>query len=261
MKRNKLIIGNWKMYKTLSTAIRDFNELVTLVANKNGDTEVGIAAPSLFLSELSSRCANSISLYSQNAHWENEGAFTGEISPFMLKDLHVSGSLVAHSERRQMFGENNQTAGKRVGALLRSGLKTVYCVGETLQQREAGKLAEILSTQIQEALFASGLRNSYEFIGSNPNSPLFAVAYEPVWAIGTGKSATAKEAQEAHKLIRNELLRYFNENTASQIKILYGGSVKPNNINEFMSCEDVDGALVGGASLVPADFAKMCCTL
>lgn len=258
MQRNKLIIGNWKMYKTLSTAIRDFNELVTLVSTKKGNSEIGIAAPSIFLSELSTRCKNTINLYAQNVHWENEGAFTGEVSPTMLKELHVTGSLVAHSERRQMFGESNQTAGKRVGALLQNGLKAILCVGETFLQRETGKLAEILSSQIHDALIASNLRNSYEFIGSNPTSPLFSVAYEPVWAIGTGKAATPKEAQEAHRLIRQELARYFNDSTANRIKILYGGSVKPNNINDFLSCEDVDGALIGSASLVAADFAKMC---
>lgn len=258
MKRQKLIIGNWKMYKTLSSALSDFTELVTLIKEKNTTAEIGIAAPSIFLPELARRTNNCVSLYAQNAHWENEGAYTGEISPLMLKEISVAGSLVAHSERRQFFGESNKTAGKRVGALLRYGLKTVLCVGETLEQRESGKLIETLSSQIREALTASRLRNSYEFIGANPASPLFSVAYEPVWAIGTGKAATAKEAQEAHQLIRRELACYFNAETANQIKILYGGSVKPANINDFIQCEDIDGALVGGASLVPSEFVKLC---
>jgi triosephosphate isomerase len=256
--RKKLIIGNWKMYKTLTTAVQDFTELVTLIAEKKSAVDVGIATPSIFLTELSKRTSNIVTLYAQNSHWENEGAFTGEISPLMLKDIHVAGSLVSHSERRQMFGETNQTAGKRAGALLRQGLNCVLCVGETLQQREAGQLQEVLSSQIRTAFDASGLRNSYEFIGSNPDSPLFSVAYEPVWAIGTGKAATPKEAQAAHSLIRKELACYFSETVAQQFKILYGGSVKPSNIHEFLSCEDVDGALVGGASLNPVEFASMC---
>lgn len=257
MSRKKLIIGNWKMYKILSTAVNDFQELANLVAKKNGQAEVGIAAPSLFLTELSKRTLNCVSLYAQNSHWENEGPFTGEVSPSMLKDIHVCGSLVAHSERRQMFGETNTTAGQRVGALLRQGLKAVLCVGETLDQRESGKLVQILSSQIREALSASGLKNSFDFIGSNSESPLFSVAYEPVWAIGTGKAATPKEAQEVHKLIRNELACYFNMQTANKIKILYGGSVKPSNASDFLSCEDIDGALVGGASLQPQEFIKI----
>ncbi|MES2615828.1 MAG: triose-phosphate isomerase [Bdellovibrionota bacterium] len=258
MARNKLIIGNWKMYKTLSRAVNDFSELVTLLKEKKCSTEVGIAAPSIFLSELSKKTANYVNLYAQNVHWESEGAFTGEISPFMLKGIRVAGSLIAHSERRQIFGESNKTAGRRMGALLRSGLKSVLCVGETLEERESGKLVEVIATQLREALVASGLRNSYEFIGSNPNAPLFSVAYEPVWAIGTGKSASPNEAQEVHKLIRQQLACYFNQNTANCIKVLYGGSVKPGNIESFLCCEDIDGALVGGASLVPAEFVKMC---
>lgn len=257
MKRNKLIVGNWKMYKKLSAAVADFNELVKFVAEKKTSTEVGIAAPSVFLSELSRCTRNCVHLYAQNCHWEQEGAFTGEISAPMLKDISICGSLVAHSERRQFFGETNVSAGKRVGALLRNGLSAILCVGESLKQRELGQLKEILSCQIKEAFHASGLRNSYEFIGSNPNAPLFSIAYEPVWAIGTGKAATPAEAQEAHNFIRQEIANFFNEKTAKQIKILYGGSVKPSNAQDFLNCEDIDGALVGGASLIPTEFVKM----
>lgn len=257
LKRTKLIIGNWKMFKALSTAVNDYKEIVSLLAKKNAECSVGIAAPSLFLSELTKYSSNVVTLFAQNSHWENEGAFTGEISPFMLKDMRIAGSLVAHSERRQMFGETNQTAGKRLGALLKQGMQSVLCVGESLGERENGKLQKVISTQLQVALKFSGLRNSYEFIGSNPDFPLFSVAYEPVWAIGTGRAASAKEAQEAHQFIRRELAAYFNEDTAQKIKILYGGSVKPNNIQNFLSCPDVDGALVGGASLKPSDFVEM----
>lgn len=256
--RKKLIIGNWKMFKNMQTAVHDFSEFSEMVSSRNLNMEVGIAAPSIFLPELSRQTKNVISLLSQNVHWENEGAFTGEISVPMLQSAHVTGSLVGHSERRQFFGETNLTAGKRVGALLRAGMKAVLCIGESLKEREEARLEAVLSLQITEALNATGLKNSYEFLGSNPESPLFSIAYEPVWAIGTGKSASEKEAQEAHEFIRAQLSSYFNKETADKIQILYGGSVKVDNVASFVSCPDVDGALVGGASLDPKQFIKLC---
>ncbi len=187
-----------------------------------------------------------------------EGAFTGEVSPAMLKDLRVAGSLVAHSERRQLFGETDETAGKRMGSLLRQGLRAVLCVGETLEEREKGLLKEVLSRQIKVALRECGLREACEFIGCDPRAPLFSLAYEPVWAIGTGKSASPQEAQQAHQFIREELALYFKKEIVEQLRILYGGSVKPVNILDFLNCPDVDGALVGGASLKPVEFASLC---
>jgi triosephosphate isomerase (TIM) len=257
-KRRKMIIGNWKMFKDATGAGADFSQFSNLVAAQKLNIEVGIAAPSIFLSELARKTQNSVTLFAQNAHWATEGAFTGEISVPMLKSILVSGSLVAHSERRQMFGETNESSGTRVGALIRSGMKAVLCVGETLQQRENGKLRQVLSRQIEEAFAASDIRNAYEFMGSNPCNPLLSIAYEPVWAIGTGKAASSVEAQEAHSFIRDVLLNCFNKETSSKLQILYGGSVKLNNVKEYMSCPDIDGALVGGASLVPNDFFELC---
>lgn len=256
--RKKLIIGNWKMFKDASTASSDFQILADLIAAKHLSVEVGIAAPSIYLAELARKTKNVLALFAQNAHWAEEGAFTGEVSPSMLKSIRVMGSLIAHSERRQQFAETNQTAGARVGALIAAGMRAVYCVGETLQEREQGKLQEVLFTQLEQAFVASKIRNAQEFIGSDPYKPLLSIAYEPVWAIGTGKAATAVEAQEAHALIRAFLGQYFGAEISSKLQILYGGSVKANNVQDFISCPDIDGALVGGASLLPSDFALLC---
>ncbi|WP_186645292.1 triose-phosphate isomerase [Fluviispira vulneris] len=257
-KRKKIVIGNWKMYKNAAQASADFSDLATLIVAKNLNIEVGIAAPSVFLAELARKTQNSVTLFAQNAHWANEGAFTGEVSSSMLKSIRINGSLVAHSERRQMFAESNETAGKRVGALIRSGMKAVLCIGETLAEREKGELKKVLKTQIEDALNASGIRGASEFIGSDPSSPLLSIAYEPVWAIGTGKAASPVEAQEAHAYIREVLASYFNPETSSRLQILYGGSVKLNNVSDYMACPDIDGALVGGASLIAKDFADLC---
>lgn len=258
-KRNKLIIGNWKMFKDMHGAVTDFSLLAELVKSHSWDgMKIGVAAPSVFLSELCRKTANVVSLFSQNAHWEKEGAFTGEISIPMLQSVHVEGSLVGHSERRQFFGETNVTAGKRVGALLHAGMRAVLCVGESLQERESGLLEQILSAQITEALDATGLKHPHDFIGSNPDEPLFSIAYEPVWAIGTGKSASDQEAQQAHQFVRQVVASYFDLETANKIQILYGGSVKADNVHTFLSCPDVDGALVGGASLEPNAFVQLC---
>lgn len=257
-KRRKKIIGNWKMFKDVIKANSDFTQFATLVAKEEISIDIGIAAPSIYLAELARKTKNHVTLYAQNIHWKNEGAFTGEISAHMLKSISVFGSLVAHSERRQYFGETNETSGQKIGALIRSGMNAILCVGETLQQRESNQLRNVLTDQIHTAFSVSGIRNFNEFIGSNPNSPLLSIAYEPVWAIGTGKAATAIEAQDAHCIIREILENYFNKNFSERIQILYGGSVNLNNIKEYMMCVDIDGALVGGASLEPNDFFKLC---
>ncbi|WGL60250.1 triose-phosphate isomerase [Pigmentibacter sp. JX0631] len=258
IKRKKLVIGNWKMFKDAVQASADFENLSDSVTEKNLSIEVGIAAPSIFLADLARKTRNTVSLFAQNAHWAEEGAFTGEVSPTMLKSIHVLGSLVAHSERRQMFAETNQTAGGRISALLNLGMRAIYCVGETLVEREKGLLKEILISQLEQAFIATKIRNSQSFIGSDPNKPLLSIAYEPVWAIGTGKAASAVEAQEAHTIIRNFLQSYFGEELGNRFQILYGGSVKASNVNEYINCPNIDGALVGGASLVPKDFLELC---
>lgn len=256
-RRSKLVVGNWKMFKSFSQARNDFNLLnQRVVANKKTNIRFGVCSPSLYLSELAKQ-AQSIDLYAQNVHFENEGAFTGEISVPQLKSIAVSGSLVGHSERRQYFNESNESCGKKIRALLSNGCKVIYCVGETLEQRKAGHLETVLVNQIREAFaFTAGLSAS-DFIGSDPSSPLFAVAYEPVWAIGTGLSASVKDAEEAHKIIRRVCTDVLGQNFSENLKILYGGSVKASNIKSYLDNSEVDGALVGGASLNVEEFFDM----
>ena len=263
--RRKLIVGNWKMHKTLGTARSDFLHLAELVRPVGNSAhakidfakvDVGIAAPAPFLAELASR-RSSVSVYAQNAHWATQGAFTGELSASMLTDLSVAGSLVAHSERRQMNAETNQTAGLRFGTLLRAGLEAVYCVGETRQEREAGKVFDVVRSQIVEAFAASGLRGAFEWMGSDPHRPLLSLAYEPVWAIGTGLAATPQQAAEVHGFMRSVLAELVGTESAQRLRILYGGSVTAANASGFLGAADVDGALVGGASLDPMAFANL----
>lgn len=256
MKRKKYLIGNWKMFKTPSQAEKDFSEIVTTLATHQS-CDLAIAAPFVALPYLTERNRSSIGVFAQNAHWENEGAFTGEVSASMLASIHATGALVAHSERRQMFGETNQTAGKRVAALLKQNLEAVFCIGETLGERDSGQLAQVLRAQIFEAVAAGNLRYSTELVGSDPARPRLTVAYEPVWAIGTGRAASATEAQDAHVIVRSLIAEALGSEFAAQVRILYGGSVKPENIAGYMSLPDIDGALVGGASLTPTGFAQL----
>jgi triosephosphate isomerase len=256
--RRKIVVGNWKMFKTPGEALRDFNELVELSSPLQQKIDLGIAAPAVSLSGLSAMRARGVAVYAQNSHWEKEGAFTGEISVPMLADMHMRGAVIGHSERRQYFGETNATAGKRVGALLRSGLECIFCIGETLAERERGDLKKVLRAQLIEGFEAGALKSAADVVGSDAQRPLLSIAYEPVWAIGTGKAATPVEAQEAHAFVREVLTEVFGSSCAQQLRILYGGSVNPANAASFMSCADVDGALVGGASLKPAGFVELC---
>lgn len=250
--RKKLILGNWKMFKLPATASTDFCSAAEATKKFESKLDMGIAAPFVSLPGISERAGRShLMLLAQNCHWEKEGAFTGEVSTEMLKALQVSGALVAHSERRQMFGETNVSAGKRVAALLAADLHAVLCVGETLAERESGKLEDTLRAQLLEAFAAGNLQGG-------ASRPRLSIAYEPVWAIGTGKAATPTEAHEAHAFIRGVLREHFGETVAAATRILYGGSVKPGNISDFTRSVEVDGALVGGASLAPADFASLC---
>ena len=258
MNRSKLVVGNWKMFKTVSEARRDFlllNQKVMFAKTKG--IQFGICAPSLYLSELASY-ENRANLYAQNVHFEKEGAFTGEISVPQLRSIGVSGSLVGHSERRQYFNECNETCGKKIKALLSAGLKVIYCVGETLEQRQNGHLSTILTKQLHESLALTAGLTATDFLGSDVSNPLFSIAYEPVWAIGTGLSASVQDAEEAHKIIRNVCSNIFGQAFSENVKILYGGSVKPSNIKSYLDNKEVDGALVGGASLNTEDFFNMC---
>lgn len=263
--RRTYIAGNWKMHKTPHQAGADFRQFAARMSAvalqkdvpKALNLDLAIAAPAVHLAALG-RAQGPVALLAQNVHWEKEGAFTGEISTLMLRELGVQGSLVAHSERRQMCGETDLNAGKRMGALLRCGQQAILCVGETLAEREGGKLEEVLRRQLHEAFRASGVRLAFEFLGADASRPLLSIAYEPVWAIGTGKAATPLEAEQAHAFIRAEVEHIAGSVVSSHMRILYGGSVNPGNVKSFMACPDVDGALVGGASLNPAAFEELC---
>ncbi len=239
MSRREIFAGNWKMYKTYSEA----KELAEGIANGLGDIgkrEVIIFPPSVYVREITGICANNpIDTGIQNIYYEKEGAFTGEISSIMAKDTGVRYVLIGHSERRHVFGETDEEVNKKVTAVLEAGLEPVICVGELLDEREAEKSEEVVEKQINEAF--KGIDSS--------NTPRIIVAYEPVWAIGTGKVATPEIAESMHKSIRNNIKTLYNDEIAGKIPILYGGSVKPDNIAGLFAKENIDGVLVGGASL------------
>lgn len=211
---------------------------------ETSDVEALIAPPFTALQAVAEGIRGTgVLLGAQNVFWEEKGAFTGEIAPAMLKDVGCDYAIIGHSERRQYFGETDETVNKRIKAALGAGLKVILCIGELLEEREAGRTNDVLKTQLTGGLKDIAINN-------------IVVAYEPVWAIGTGKTATPEMAQEAHAFIRS-VLRDLYGDKADAVRIQYGGSVKPENVVELMSCEDVDGALVGGASLKPDSFAKL----
>jgi triosephosphate isomerase len=244
--RRKVIAGNWKMNKTVSEALALVRELKGLVASLPGDrVEIAVAPPFVSLQAVAKVLEGSaVKLAAQNCHWEASGAYTGEVSAPMLKDVGCAYVIVGHSERRQYFGETDETVNKRTRAVLGAGMKPIICVGETLAEREANRTLEVVERQVAGAL--KGFQAA-EVAG-------FILAYEPVWAIGTGRTATSAQAQEVHRAIREQLGRLYDRGTAEQVRIQYGGSVKPDNAAELLGQPDVDGALVGGASLKAADF-------
>ncbi|HEX8433552.1 triose-phosphate isomerase [Archangium sp.] len=244
--RRKVIAGNWKMNKTVSEALALVRELKGLVASLPGDrVEIAVAPPFVSLQAVAKELEGSaVKLAAQNCHWEASGAYTGEVSAQMLKDVGCAYVIVGHSERRQYFGETDETVNKRTRAVLGAGMKPIVCVGETLAEREANRTLEVVERQVAGAL--KGFQAA-EVAG-------FVLAYEPVWAIGTGRTATSAQAQEVHRAIREQLGRLYDRGTAEQVRIQYGGSVKPDNAAELLGQPDVDGALVGGASLKAADF-------
>ncbi|MCM8795265.1 MAG: triose-phosphate isomerase [Candidatus Omnitrophica bacterium] len=247
--RKTIIAGNWKMYKTISEAIELANglkrELFKLDAQ---DIDIVLCPPYTALSEVSEVIADSnLKLGAQDCFFKDEGAFTGEISPLMLKDVGVKFVIIGHSERRQYFGETNESINKKTKAVLRHNLIPIVCVGETEEERERGLTFQVLDDHIR-----NGLKDlTEEQIGQ------VVIAYEPVWAIGTGRTATSTQAQEAQRYIRDLLAKFYNKEIAESIRIQYGGSVKPENIVELMQEPDVDGALVGGASLSVDSFAAI----
>ena len=243
--RTPVMAGNWKMYKTAKQAGETIGTLAGLVAGVSG-VEVVICPPFTALpAAIAAAKGSCVAIGAQDCYWEKEGAFTGEVAVPMLADLGCSHCIVGHSERRQFFGETDATVDKKAAAVLAQGLACIACVGETLAEREAGQTFAVLERQVRDGL------------ARHLTSPRLVIAYEPVWAIGTGKTATPAQAQEAHAFIRGVVARAATPAAAQAVRILYGGSVKPDNIAALMAQPDVDGGLVGGASLDAASFAKI----
>ena len=246
MTRRKFVCGNWKMHKTVGEAVQLVRELRQKLSG--AAAQVAVAPPFTALAAVKEALKGSaIQLFGQNCHHEKQGAFTGEVSAPMLKDAGCDGVILGHSERRQYFGETDDWVAKKVRAALAEGLHPIVCVGETLQQREAGQTWEVVSRQVRGAL--GGLEAAA--------LQKITLAYEPVWAIGTGRTATNAQAQEVHAQIRGLLRELGGAPVAEAVRIQYGGSVKPDNAADLLSQPDVDGALVGGASLKAADFSAI----
>ncbi len=245
--RKPVIAGNWKLNKTIKEAAG----LITLLKRKLSDVEsveIVVCPPFTALSEACELLTESnICLGAQDVYWEEKGAFTGEVSAALIKDAGASFVIIGHSERRQYFHETDEAVNKKTKAAIKAGLTPIVCVGETLSEREANKTFQIVETQLKGG-FAGFSADEMEKL---------VIAYEPVWAIGTGKVATPQQAEEVHAFIRKNISKAFDEETASSLRILYGGSVKPDNIASLMSEPDIDGALVGGASLEADSFADI----
>jgi len=244
--RTPLLAGNWKMHGTRSEAVALARALAAAIGSVAG-REVAVAPPFTALEAVAGALAGSgIGLAAQNVHWEPKGAFTGEVSAAMLREAGCTHVIVGHSERRQYFGETDATVAKRLGAALAGGLIPIACVGETLAEREAGETAAVIARQVAAVL-----------AGAGAGIARCVLAYEPVWAIGTGRTATPAQAEEVHAAIRRQVAGTAGEAVAAGLRILYGGSVKPDNIDALMAEADIDGALVGGASLEAAAFARI----
>jgi len=245
--RKTIIAGNWKMYKTL----KDGQELAVALRRdlfQIENVDIIVCPPFTLLSFLADALETSnIALGAQDCYWQDEGAFTGEVSPKMIKDAGCLYVIIGHSERRQFFGETNETVNKKIKAALLQGLTPIMCVGEMLAEREKELTFKVLEDHVKNGLKDISAEDMLKIV----------IAYEPVWAIGTGKTATPDQAQEAHKYIRDLLVKMYNSEVADNIRIQYGGSVKPDNITELMKQPDVDGGLVGGASLAAASFAEI----
>jgi len=245
--RKKVLAANWKMYKTPDETQSYFRDFLPLVAGHDRDEIVVCPPYTDVATALEAARGSNVSIGVQNVHWKADGAYTGEISAPMLLCLGVTHVIIGHSERRQYFGETDDTVNLRLKTALESGLSSICCVGEVLQEREAGLTDDVLRRQCVRAFHAISAKKAAKLI----------VAYEPVWAIGTGKTATPEMAAAAHAVIRSEATEVFGEEFAGQLRILYGGSVKPDNAASLMSQEEIDGALVGGASLDPKSFSAI----
>lgn len=244
--RRKVIAGNWKMNMLPNEAIEFIEKLTPLVKNTENEVILCVPYTDLFYCLMNVQGTN-IKIGAQNMHWEEKGAYTGEISGKMLKSIGVEYVIIGHSERRQYFSETDETVNKKIKAAFENGLKPIVCVGETLEQRENDETVKIITDQIQKAL--DGL--------TKEQVEKTIIAYEPIWAIGTGKTATKEEANEAIKDIRNKIKEIYGEDVANEVIIQYGGSVKSSNAKEIFGMPDIDGGLIGGASLKPEEFEKI----
>ncbi len=245
--RRVIIAGNWKMYKTIPEAIELVNGLKRELADIE-NTDIVVIPPYTALSEISDMIVGSnIELGAQDVYWENEGAFTGEVSPTMLKDVGVKYVVIGHSERRTYFHETNETVNKKVRSALNAGLIPIMCIGERLEERENNLTFKVVKDHVE-----GGLKNL-----SKDDVLKVIIAYEPVWAIGTGKNAAPAQAEEVHKYIRGLLAKMYDGEVVETLRIQYGGSVKPDNIKDLINQEDIDGALVGGASLKIEQFVPI----
>ena len=244
--RKKVIAGNWKMNKLPNEAIDFIDRLTPLVKDTKNEVVVCVPYTDLFYALLTAQGTN-IKIGAQNMHFEEKGAYTGEVSGPMLKSIGVEYVIIGHSERRQYFNETDETVNKKIKAAFANGLKPIVCVGETLEQREAGKTVEIITKQTELAL--EGLTD--EQVKNT------IIAYEPIWAIGTGKTATSEDANNSIKEIRNKIADIYGKDVAEEVIIQYGGSVKSTNAKELFEMSDIDGGLVGGASLKAEEFSKI----
>ena len=245
--RTKVLAANWKMFKTPDQTRDFFRDFLPLVPDHTRD-EIVVCPPYTDVdAAIGAAKGSNVAIGVQNVHWKADGAYTGEISAPMLLCLGITHVIVGHSERRQYFGETDDTVNLRLKTALESGLTPICCVGEVLEEREAGLTDDVLRRQCVRAFHAISAKKATKMI----------VAYEPVWAIGTGKTATPEMAAEAHALIRHEAAEIFGDEFAQNLRILYGGSVKPDNVTSLMAQEEIDGALVGGASLDPKSFAAI----
>lgn len=244
--RKKVIAGNWKMNMLPNEAMEMITHLAPLVKNTENEVILCVPYTDLFYSLLAAQETN-IKIGAQNMHFEEKGAYTGEVSGKMLKSIGVEYVIIGHSERRQYFAETDETVNKKIKAAFLNNLKPIVCVGETLEQREAGNYADIITNQTEKAL--DGLTDEQV---SNT-----IIAYEPIWAIGTGKTASKEDANEACKKIREKIAQIYGQNVAERVIIQYGGSMKPENAKELLEMSDIDGGLIGGASLKAETFEKI----
>ena len=244
--RKKVIAGNWKMNMLPNETINFIEQFAPLVKDTKNEVILCVPFTDLFYALLHVQGTN-IKIGAQNMHWEEKGAFTGEVSAQMLKSIGTEYVIIGHSERRQYFAETDETVNKKIKSALAVGLKPIVCVGETLEQRENGKTEEIVTNQVEKAFEGLNLEDLSKII----------IAYEPIWAIGTGKTATKEEANETIAQIRKKIAKMYSQKEADEIIIQYGGSVKASNAKELFEMSDIDGGLVGGASLKPDEFSKI----